>query len=182
MRRLTVPRSQFACNPGVATRAVSKANGIRCCEAWSRPSGSFFADIELCQQCLRSTSDSRPGCIHAYGLAYNLALSTSGFDSDIAKPEPGGVPGLFEDAWTRRRLAFRGSAWRSVGQSRELGGLLCVQHGVRAAARDSSTASEVFSQPLINVRASETAGKAHKPLSGQGGRTAAIEPQRCPKT
>ena len=61
-------------------------------------------------------------------------------------------------------------------------GLLCVQHGVRAAARDSSTASEVFSQPLINVRASETAGKAHKPLSGQGGRTAAIEPQRCPKT
>ena len=46
-------------------------------------------------------------------------------------------------------------------------GLLCVQHGVRAAARDSSTASEVFSQSLINVRASETAGKAHKPLSGQ---------------
>jgi len=33
-------------------------------------------------------------------------LLTSGFDSDIAKPEPGGVPGLFGDAWTRRWLAF----------------------------------------------------------------------------
>ena len=83
----------------------------------------------------------------------------------MLQPEPGALQGSPKTPGRVAGLLFvaRPGARSKPGARR----LLCVQHGVRAAARDNSTASEVFSQPLINVRASETAGKAHKPLSGQ---------------
>jgi len=180
VRRLTVPRSQFACHPGVATRAVSKANGIRCCEALTRASGSFFADTKLCQQCLRSTSDSRPGCIHAYRLAYNLDSLAVALASDVANR---GQEAFQGSSKTPGRVA--GLLWRSrlgrLGHSRasaySLGGCTGPLTDVATSELSSGTQIKGFSK-----QKGRQAERATKTPAQVRCRIAAICPQRWPKT
>ena len=134
------------------------------------------------QQSSKASALARPARIPRLVELCACGATRLGFDSDIAKPEPGGVPGLFEDAWTRR--------WLALG--------LGLGLGLGLTAKLSAQSLGACTGPLTDVATSElSSGTQRKGFSQQKGRQAeratktpaqvrcritAIEPQPWPKT